>query len=264
MKITFLGTGTSVGVPQMRCSCATCTSTDPRDKRLRASVLVEPVEGAPEILIDCGPDFRTQMLGAGCPDIACGLLTHTHYDHVGGIDDLRPYAHHCPGAHFPLYCRADVAADLRARIPYCFAKKPYPGVPQFTLHEVEPLKPFAVPLGQGYGTVEVTALPVMHGSLPIYGYRIANLAYITDASEIPAETIAALQGIDTLVVNALRHEPHPSHQNLSQALSVISMIAPRQALLTHMSHEIGLHAEADLLLPEGVRFAFDGMAVESN
>ncbi|MCM1066120.1 MAG: MBL fold metallo-hydrolase [Muribaculaceae bacterium] len=259
MKLTFLGTGTSVGVPQMRCSCPTCTSSDPRDKRLRASALIEPLEGAPAILIDCGPDFRQQMLRAGCPDLACALLTHTHYDHVGGIDDLRPYAHHCPGAHFPLYCRADVAADLRARVPYCFVEHPYPGVPQFTLHELEPLQPFGLPLGQGFGTVEAVALPVMHGKLPIYGYRIGSFAYITDASEVPPETVAALAGVDTLVLNALRIEEHPSHQNLSHALDVIKLIKPRQAFLTHMSHDIGLHREAELLLPEGVYFAADGL-----
>lgn len=260
MKLTFLGSGTSTGVPQMRCHCRTCTSADPRDKRLRASVLLEPEDGGPGILIDCGPDFREQMLRAGSPDLACALLTHSHYDHVGGVDDLRPWAYTAPDAHFPLYCRADVAADLRARVPYCFKAHPYPGVPQFDLRVIEPYRPFE--LCAGNRTIEVEALDVMHGNLPIYGFRIGNLAYITDALTLPQRTIDAIRGIDTLVINALRHQPHASHQNLTQALSVIKETAPRRAFLTHMSHDMGPQAEAENLLPPGVSFAFDGLSVD--
>lgn len=264
MILTFLGTGTSTGVPQMRCHCRTCTSADPRDRRLRASVMLQTEPGAPYILIDCGPDFRAQMLANGCPDIACALLTHSHYDHVGGADDLRPYAYSAPGHHFPLYSRHDVAEDLRARIPYCFVEHPYMGVPQFDLRNLRPYEHFTISLGKGFTSVEAIALPVMHGHLPIYGYRIGPLAYITDASHVPSETIDAIRGVDTLVINALRHDIHPSHQNLRQALDVIKETAPRQAFLTHMSHDMGPQAEAETLLPPGVFFAYDGLTVVIN
>lgn len=261
MRLTFLGTGTSTGVPQMRCDCATCRSADPRDKRLRASALVETEEGAPAILIDCGPDFRQQMLRLGCPDIAALLITHSHYDHVGGVDDLRPYSYSAPGGRFPVYCLKDVARDLRSRIPYCFTEHPYPGVPQFDIHIIEPMKRFTVTPGEGYRPVEILPLPVMHGRLEILGYRIGPLAYITDASFVPQATLDAIKGVDTLIINALRHDTHPSHLNLNQALDVIKVTRPRQAYLTHMSHQMGLHEQAQKLLPSGCAFAYDGLTV---
>lgn len=263
MKLTFLGTGTSTGVPQMRCKCPVCSSDDPHDRRLRASAMVQTEQGAPLVLIDCGPDFREQMLRTGCPDLACALLTHSHYDHVGGVDDLRPYAYSAPGHHFPLYCREDVAGDLRARVPYCFAEHPYPGVPQFDLRCVAPGEPFLVDLGPGFKPLEVTALPLIHGRLPIYGYKLGDsLAYITDASVVPDETIDAIRGIDTLVINALRHDPHMSHMNLQQALDVIKLTAPRQTFLTHVSHQLGLYAETEPTLPQGVSLAYDGLTIK--
>lgn len=261
MKLTFLGTGTSTGVPQMRCQCPTCTSTDARDKRLRASVLLEVYPDAPGVLIDCGPDFREQMLRLDSPDLACLLLTHTHYDHTGGIDDLRPYAHTAPDCHFPVYCRRDVAHDLRTRIPYSFKANPYPGVPQFALNEIEEYKPFDIVPDPRHAPVQVLPLRVMHGKLPILGFRIGNFAYITDALSLEAECIDALQGIDTLVINALRIEPHMSHQNLQECLNVINIIKPRRALLTHLSHQMGTHQQASQLLPPNVEIAFDGQVV---
>ncbi|MBD5175785.1 MAG: MBL fold metallo-hydrolase [Bacteroidales bacterium] len=260
MKLTFLGTGTSVGVPQMRCSCSTCTSADPRDKRMRCSAMVQMAPDTPAILIDCGPDFRMQMLGHGSPDLACALLTHTHYDHVGGIDDLRPYCYEFPDHHFPLFCQPNVATDLRNRIPYCFAKVLYPGVPTFKITEIE-RDAFMVDV-PGYGPVEVIPLPVMHGKIHIVGYRIGPLAYITDCSEMPpAITLERLRGVDTLVVNALRALPHPSHMTLDQALEVIAAVGPRQAYLTHMSHDTPPHAQAELALPPGVHYAYDGLTI---
>lgn len=251
MRLTFLGTGTSTGVPQIGCPCEVCTSDDPREKRLRASVLIETA--GKNILIDCGPDFRQQILRAGSPDLRALLITHSHYDHVGGIDDMRPYCHPDP---FPVYCRPDVARDLRARVPYCFAEHLYPGVPTFDIHEIDGHSDFMI------DDIRVTPLPVMHARLPIIGFRIGSLAYITDCSEMPAETLGKIRGIDTLVINALRLKPHMSHMSLDQALAVIREAGPRQAFLTHISHDMGLYDATCRLLPPGVRPAIDGMNVE--
>lgn len=262
MLLTFLGTGTSTGVPQMRCNCSVCTSTDPHDNRLRASALLQTEPGAPAILIDCGPDFRQQMLRVGCPDLACALLTHTHYDHVGGVDDLRPYTHAFPGLHFPLYCRADVAQDLRDRIPYCFKENPYPGVPQFDLRECDAGDVVTIEIGDGFKPVDVEILGVMHAKLPILGFRIGKFAYITDANYLSTETIERLRGLDVLVLNTLRHEPHPSHFSLSESLKVVNEVSPARVFFTHMSHDIGRHAEVNPTLHENVCLAYDGLQVE--
>lgn len=251
MRLRFLGTGTSTGVPQIGCKCPVCTSTDLHDKRRRASALLN-VEGK-NILIDCGPDFRQQIIDAGAPDLVCALLTHSHYDHVGGIDDLRPYCHRDGG--FPLYCRHDVADDLRNRVPYCFKEHPYPGVPTFDIHEIGS-EPFKV------GETSVIPLPVVHYKLPIVGFRIGKLAYVTDAKVIPDETFNLLEGVDTLVINALRREPHLSHMTLDEALAAISRINPRIAYLTHLADKMGLQSEIEPTLPENVRIAYDGLDIE--
>lgn len=251
MKLTFLGTGTSTGVPQIGCDCEVCTSTDPREKRLRASALVE-VNSDCNLLIDCGPDFREQMLRIGAPKLRAALLTHSHYDHVGGIDDLRPYCHPDP---FPLYCQADVARDLRKRVPYCFRKHLYPGVPTFDIHVIDPERDFKV------DDITVTPLPVMHAKLPIVGFRIGNLAYITDCSLMPAETLDKIRRIDTLVINALRRKKHMSHMSLDEALNVIAAVGPRRAYLTHLSHDMGLIDDTTRLLPPNVHIATDRQSI---
>ena len=252
MKLTFLGTGTSTGVPQIRCKCEVCTSADPREKRLRASVLIEVHAGC-NLLIDCGPDFREQMLREGSPNLTALLITHSHYDHVGGIDDMRPYCYPNP---FLVYCQADVARDLRERIPYCFREHLYPGVPTFNIHIIEPDKDFIIQ------DVKVTPLPVMHARLPIVGFRIGNLAYITDCSEMPDETLEKIKNVDTLVINALRIKPHMSHMNLEQALAVIKAAKPKVAYLTHLSHDMGLINVTTTLLPPNVHIATDGLSIE--
>ncbi|MDO4319776.1 MAG: MBL fold metallo-hydrolase [Bacteroidales bacterium] len=251
MTLQILGSGTSTGVPQIGCRCATCTSADPRDKRLRASATVKIGEDGPSLLIDCGPDFRQQMLRAGSPELDALLITHSHYDHVGGIDDLRPY---CKGGRdFPIYCTTDVARDLRERNPWSFVENPYPGVPRFDIHEIDPARPFNV---EG---VEITPLPVMHARLPIVGYRIGPLAYITDCKTMPDSTLQLLRGVDTLVINALRPAEHMSHLSLDEALAIVRTVAPRRALLTHMSHD--MPPTADVILPPGVELACDEMTV---
>lgn len=251
MTLTFLGSGTSTGVPQLRCSCPTCTSTDVRDKRLRASVLLQ--DDGRTLLIDCGPDFRFQALREGIEHIDALLVTHSHYDHVGGIDDLRPYTH--PDG-LDIYCAPDVASDLRDRMPYCFKEVLYPGVPQISLRELRPFEPLSI---AGF---EVVPLPVMHYKLPILGFKIGNLAYITDAKTICRETIDAIRGIDTLVINALRIREHISHVNLEQALELVSQIGPRRAYLTHISHDMGKHAVVDPTLPPNVHLAYDCLKIE--
>ncbi len=250
MKLKFLGTGTSTGVPQMRCDCVVCQSEDAHDKRLRASVMV--AVGETNILIDCGPDFREQMLRVGSPRLEALLITHSHYDHVSGIDDLRPYC--TIGDGFPIYCKSDVATDLKERVPYCFAEHPYPGVPALNINEISS-KPFKI------GDIDILPLPVMHYKLPIVGYKIGNLAYIADAKTIPDSTIEMLRGVDTLVINALRTKEHISHMTLAQALDVINEIKPRVAYLTHLSHDMGLHNEVSRRLPENVRIAHDGLSI---
>lgn len=247
LEIEFLGTGTSTGVPMLRCHCPVCMSSDERDKRLRTSAIVR-YQGA-RILIDCGPDFRTQMLRATDDNLDAVLLTHIHYDHVAGLDDLRAYCFERP---FPLYARADVLRNLHARIPYCFATDPYPGVAQFDEHVIGD-EPFLV---EG---VRVEPIPVMHYKLPIIGFKIGPLAYITDAKNIADDVIARLQGVPLLVINALRIEPHLSHMCLSETLDVVRRIKPGKTYLVHMSDRIGLHAESHKILPNGVELAWDGL-----
>ncbi|MGN1246847.1 MAG: MBL fold metallo-hydrolase [Muribaculaceae bacterium] len=249
MKILFLGTGTSTGVPQIGCHCRVCTSSDPRDKRYRASAMVE-VEGK-HLLIDCGPDFRSQILTVENPQVDAVLVTHSHYDHVGGFDDLRPFCYKTP---MPVYGRADVLTDLRNRIPYCFREHLYPGVPTFDLREIQS-EPFT------FEGIEIEPLPVWHYKLPIVGYRIGNMAYITDAKTIDDSTLDRISRIDTLIINSLRIEPHMSHMSLSETLAVIERVKPRRAYLIHMSHQMGLHGESPKLLPEGVELAYDGMSI---
>ena len=227
MKITLLGTGTSVGVPQIGCHCRVCTSSDPRDRRLRCSALVQ--DQGTNILIDCGPDFREQMLRIGFEQPLDGvLITHEHYDHVGGIDDLRPFSYlH----NLPLYADEYAITHLRQRLPYCLVVNRYPGVPQLTTEVVEPRKAFRV------GGLEVMPLRVMHGKLPILGFRIGPLGYITDMTTMDEEDFRLLKGIRLLVVNALRHEPHPTHQTVEQAIAFSRQLGEQlPTYLIHMSH----------------------------
>ena len=251
LEIEFLGTGTSTGVPMLRCHCPVCMSADPRDQRLRTSAIVR-YQGV-RFLIDCGPDFRTQMLRASDDNLDAVLLTHIHYDHVAGLDDLRTY---CYERQFPLYARADVLENLHRRIPYCFpGGTPYPGVAQFREHVIGD-DPFLV---EG---VRVEPIPVMHYKLPICGFRIGPLAYITDAKEIADEVVDSLRGVPLLVINALRIKPHISHMCLDETLAIVERVKPGRTLLVHMSDGIGFHADSHRLLPQGVELAYDGLIVK--
>ncbi len=250
--IRILGSGTSTGVPQIGCVCPTCTSTDPRDKRLRTSALISINDH--NILIDCGPDFRTQILDAGSPKIDALLLTHIHYDHVGGLDDLRPY---CLNGPFPIYCRDDVARDIRAHMPYSFADPPYPGSPTFDMHIINDQEPFLITPGN----IRIIPLPLMHANFPILGFRIDNMAYITDCKTMPYTTKQLLYGLDLLIINALRPETHPSHLSLSETIAIVNEVKPRCTILTHIAHQMGLHAQRSKLLPPGILLASDGMTL---
>lgn len=251
MRLTFLGTGTSKGVPEIGCTCPTCLSNDPRDKRLRVSALIETDKA--RILIDCGPDFRTQMLSIPFDRLDGVLLTHEHYDHTGGIDDLRPFAIF---GDIDVYANELTHRHLRERLPYFFREVLYPGVPRLLFHTVEPLVPFII------NDVEVTPLQVMHGKLPILGYRIGDLGFVTDMTDAPEETISKLKGVDTLVIGALRQRPHATHQTIDEAICVARQVGAREVYLIHMNHEAGLHAETDATLPEGVHLAYDGLTIE--
>ncbi|MCD8081773.1 MAG: MBL fold metallo-hydrolase [Bacteroides sp.] len=250
MKVTILGSGTSTGVPEIGCTCEVCVSTDPRDHRLRTSVLVETKDA--RILIDCGPDFRQQMLPLPFEKLDAVLLTHEHYDHVGGVDDLRPF---CRFGEVPVYAEKVTADRLRTRLPYCFAEHRYPGVPAILLRPIEIGEPFEI------NTTQVIPLRAMHGRLPIVGFRIREMGYVTDVSYLPEETFLQLQGVKQLFINALRLAPHDTHQNLGEALKTAGRIGAEQTWFIHMSHQMGLHAVREKELPEHVHLAYDGLEI---
>lgn len=250
--VTFLGTGTSTGIPEIGCHCATCTSSDPRDSRFRASVLVQ--YGGEEILIDCGPDVRSQLLKVDCCNLDRILLTHEHYDHTGGLDDMRPLFRDKP--EVPIYAEANVIDAIKRRLPYVFVKVPYPGVPHLVTHEVAPYE--KIPL---HDNQYIEPLRVLHGKLPILGYKMGNFAYITDCKTLPSETIERIKGVDILVINALRTYDHPAHLTFQEALSLIEKIAPQHAYLTHFAHTFGTHKDIEKLCPEGVSPAYDQLTL---
>ena len=250
MKVVLLGTGTSQGVPVLGCDCEVCKSSDLHDQRLRSSALIETA--STRVLIDCGPDFRTQMLKQPFRKIDAVLLTHIHYDHVGGIDDLRPY---CKFGDINLYADTSVVQGLRHNMPYCFPTEGalYPGVPRLNLHEIEAHKPIYI------GDMDIIPVRVMHGQLPTLGFRIGKLAYITDMKYMEETEYPYLNGIEVLVVNALRWKrEHHSHQLIGDAIAFSQKIGAKRTYLIHMTHEIGLHTDANRLLPEGIKFGYDG------
>jgi len=250
LEIEFLGTGTSCGVPSIGCHCAVCQSSDPRDKRLRTSAIVR-YKGK-SLLIDCGPDFRQQVLRASSQALDALLLTHIHYDHVAGIDDLRPYSYK---HSFPVYARQDVIDRLHLTMPYAFGTHLYPGVPKLDLVPIADA-PFMI------GNVAVEPIPVMHDKLRITGFRIGPLAYITDCKTLPPAQVERLHGTPMLVINALRwHKPHHSHLSIEESLELVRRIEPGRALFIHMSHEAGFHSVTCQKLPRNVDLAYDTQIV---
>lgn len=299
MKLTFLGTGTSIGVPAIGCNCEVCRSSDARDKRLRSSAMIE-TEGGLRILIDCGPDFREQIIRYRSPfapktddrvffgKLDAVLLTHIHYDHVGGADDLRPFAWF---GDVDVYAQRDVIDGLHQTMPYCFKKNLYPGVPHLKLKQIRPGTPFVVrrpyedtvEVYEGGSTldgvmsdrrvkafipaakdeVEIMPVGVMHGNLPILGFRIGNMAYITDMKSMTDDNIALLHGVKTLVVNALRFKKeHHSHQLVNDAIDFSRKVGASKTYFIHLTHDIGTHDWANSQLPQGFEFAYDGKVID--
>lgn len=256
IRLTFLGTGTSQGVPVIGCDCAVCCSEDERDRRLRTSAMVEV--GGKRFVIDAGPDFREQLLQEGISHLTAILLTHKHKDHIGGLDDVRAlnFVDYPDAIHtVHLYGSKDTCDCVRKDYDYAFSANPYRGVPQIELHEFGS-EPFSV---EG---VEIVPIRGSHSRFEVTGFRFGRLAYLTDFKAIGDDEVAKLKGVEVLVVNALRFEQHDSHFSVGEALQLIEKVAPSRSYLTHMSHDIGLHCVANLRLPDGVEFAYDGLKIE--
>jgi len=255
IKVTLLGTGTSTGVPVIGCECRVCRSEDPRDNRLRCACFVEMEEL--NVLIDAGPDFRRQALRYDIRRVDAVLFTHHHFDHVVGMDDLRPFffGNRNP---IPCYARANSAAVLRTMFRYIFDDGSYPGVPKLELKEVS--EPFEVVSRYGTGaSVGVVPIEVLHGDLAMFGYRIGRFAYLTDTNRIPEAAFARLHDLDVLVLDALRLRPHKTHFTIDEAVATAQRIGAKQTYFIHMTHDI-LHAETDAALPKGINLGYDGLS----
>jgi len=253
LKITFLGTGTSQGVPMIASNHPVCLSADTKDKRLRSSILISWDDKT--IVIDCGPDFRQQMLRENVQLVHSVLFTHEHSDHTAGLDDLRPFCYKI--GEMPVYLNQRTLDSLEQRFQYIFSKENrYPGAPSVQPNIVKDT-PFSI---QG---LEATPIQVMHGNLPVLGYKIQNMAYLTDVKTIIPKEKEKLKNLDVLIVNALRIEEHPTHFNLQEALDFVEEIQPKKTYFTHISHKLGFHKEVSKKLPKNVFLAFDGLKIES-
>ena len=253
MRVTLLGTGTSGGVPALGCHCEVCISKDPHDHRLRTAALVETE--STRILIDAGPDIREQLLKVTFRKIDALMITHIHYDHVGGLDDLRPFCHHFNG--LDVYCEEFADEHLHQTMPYCFPSDPsglYPGAPVLEMHTIRPHQLFKI------GDIEILPIRVMHDKMPILGFRFGPFVYITDMKSMDDEEYDYLHDIDTLAISALRWElPHHSHQLVADAIAASRKMGARQTYLIPLTHKIGLHVASNQRLPQGIQLGYDGL-----
>jgi phosphoribosyl 1,2-cyclic phosphate phosphodiesterase len=254
LKITFLGTGTSSGVPMIACSCDVCTSDDKKDKRLRSSILVE--SASTTIVVDTTPDFRYQMLRIGLTKLDAVLFTHPHKDHTAGLDDVRAF-NFFQSKSMPLYGNTMTLDAVIRDFAYAFADKKYPGVPELDLNEIT-LDPFMV------GDIPVTPIEVWHLKMPVYGFRFGDFTYITDANRIEESEKQKIKGSKVLVVNALRKEKHISHFTLDEAVQLVKELQIPQAYFTHISHQLGKHEEIEKELPGGINLGYDGLTLSIN
>lgn len=252
LKVTFLGTGTSQGIPIIGCNCAVCKSNDQRDKRLRASVLIEIMDK--NLVIDTGPDFRQQMLRSRVTKLDAVIFTHEHKDHVAGLDDIRPF-NFLYKKPVKVYAEKRVQNALKREYAYIFEENPYPGAPNIDMNLIDD-KPFKI------DDIDIIPIRLMHHKLPILGFRIKDFAYMTDIKTLPESEQDKLQNVDTLVITALRKEEHISHMNLEESLDLIRKINPKRAFLNHLSHRFGLHAVEEKLLPEQVFIAYDQLTLD--
>jgi len=252
VKITFLGTGTSQGVPFIGCDCAVCTSPDKRDNRLRTSAWVET--GGTSIVIDSGPDFRYQMLRANVRKLDAILFTHGHKDHVAGMDDIRAYNYHYQ-KDMDIYASTETQEVLKREFAYVFYNQKYPGIPQVNVHTIDGDTPFEI------NGIKITPIKVLHYKLEVLGFRIGDFTYITDANYIAPAEMEKIKGSKVLVLNALRHEQHVSHYTLKEAMEVAAEAGAEHTYFTHISHQLGLHAEIDAHLPPGMHLAYDGLTL---
>ena len=254
LRITFLGTGTSQGVPVIACGCGVCQSTDEKDKRLRSSVKIEHAERV--LVIDTGPDFRQQMLRSETKRLDAVLYTHEHKDHLAGMDDVRPF-NFIAQQHVHLYATERVEEALKREFYYAFGENKYPGAPEITVHRIANHAFHA-------GGLDILPIEAMHGGLPVTGFRIRDFVYLTDANFIAADELNKMRGCEILVINALRLEKHYSHFNLEEALEIINEVKPQKAFLSHISHRLGKHEDISRLLPENVYAAYDDLILETN
>ena len=252
MKLTLLGTGTSQGIPVIGCQCEVCTSIDSKDSRLRTSALFH--NESTHIAIDCGPDFRQQMLRAHVKTLDAILITHTHNDHVIGLDDVRPF-NFSTRRSIPVYGMKEHLDEIRERFNYVFKSDPYPGAPRIDLHEIEPYVQFKV------GGIEILPILLRHGNMDVLGYRIQDKAYLTDTNYISEESLSKLEDLEILILDALHHKEHHSNYNLKQAISVAQTIDADRTFLIHISHKMGLHEDIDVSCPSNIHLSYDGLIV---